>query len=162
MKRNDFLNKLKNEGRLELVEPNGEVCESFLQKSDNCIASARLLLDNGLFENSVGMSYYAMYDSLTALLFRTGIKCENHSGSILLLRLLFSEQELFRLISDAKEERIDRQYYVTTEKDESTRQSAQELLLNAESFSVKMRLAIKNLNNDDIDAVREKFGILAD
>lgn len=160
MKKNNFLNKLKIEGKLELVEPNEEVCESYLEKSDNCLASAKLLLNNELYENSVSMSYYAMYNSLIALLFRTGIKCENHAASILLLKLLFDKKELFKLISDAKEERIDKQYYVTTEKDELTKESTQELLLNAESFVVRMKLIIKNLNNEYTEEIREKFGTL--
>ena len=160
MKRNHFLNKLKIEEKLELVEPSEEICESYLEKSNDCLASAKLLLNNDLYENSVSMSYYAMYNSLIALLFRTGIKCENHAASILLLKLLFSKQDLFKLISDAKEERIDKQYYVTTEKDELTKEATQELLVNTEDFVVKMRLIIKNLNNEYIDDIREKFEAL--
>jgi uncharacterized protein (UPF0332 family) len=45
-----------------------------------------------------------MYNSLTALLFRVGIKCENHAGSILLLKKLFKRIDLFNAISFAKEE----------------------------------------------------------
>ena len=160
MKKNNFLNKLKEEEKLELVEPSEEICVSYLDKSTNCFKSAKLLLQNNLYENSIGMSYYAMYNLLVALLFRTGIKCESHAGSILLLKLLFDKQDLFKLISDAKKERIDTQYYVTTEKDEVTKESAQELLNNAEDFVVKMKLVIKNLNNEYTDEVREKFGNL--
>jgi hypothetical protein len=43
-----------------------------------------------------------MYNSLTALLFRVGIKCENHAGSILLLKKLFKRIDLFNAISFAK------------------------------------------------------------
>ncbi len=160
MKRNNFLNKLKIEEKLELVEPSEEICDSYLEKSNDCLASAKLLLNNNLYENSVSMSYYAMYDSLIASLFRTGIKCENHAGSILLLKLLFGKQDLFKLISDAKKERIDKQYYVTTEKDELTKEDTQELLVNTEDFVVKMGLIIKNLNNEYIDQIREKFETL--
>ena len=103
------------------------------------------------------MSYYAMYNLLLALLFRTGIKCENHGGSILLLKLLFEKDELYKLISDAKKERIDKQYYVTTEKDEITKDIADELLSNAEDFVLKMKVVISNLNIDSIDELREKF-----
>lgn len=109
--RNNFLSKLKKEEKLELVEPSEEICESYSEKSVNCLKSAKLLLQNNLYENSIGMSYYAMYNLLVALLFRVGIKCQNHSGSILLLKLLFGENDLFKLIYDAKKERIDKQYY---------------------------------------------------
>lgn len=154
---NKFLNKLKKDGKLELVEPSEDICDSYSEKSANCLKSAKLLLQNNLYENSIGMSYYAMYNPLLALLFRVGIKCENHGGSILLLRLLFTEEELYKLISDAKKERIDKQYYVTTEKDEITQEIAEELSNNAESFILKMKLVIKNLNNDRIDELRKKF-----
>ena len=154
---NRFLNKLKKEKKIELVEPSEDICNSYSDKSTNCLKSAKLLLQNNLYENSVGMSYYAMYNQLTALLFRTGIKCENHAGSILLLKLLFGEEELFKIISDAKKERIDKQYYVITEKDEITKEIAVELLNNAEDFVLKMKVVIKNLNNDAIDELRGKF-----
>ena len=153
--KNMFLSKLKKEKKLELVEPSEEICQSYIEKSDNCIKSAGLLLNNKLYENSVGMSYYAMYNSLTALLFRTGIKCENHSASILLLKLIFDKKELFKIISEAKKERIDKQYYVTGEKDEITKEVAEQLLKYAEDFVLKMKVIIKEMNNDYVDDVRE-------
>ena len=85
MKRNKFFDKLRKEGKLELVESSDEICDSYLEKSKNCLTSAKLLLKSYLYENSVNMSYYAMYNSLIAFLFKIGIKSENHSGSILLL-----------------------------------------------------------------------------
>ena len=154
---NTFLNKLKKEGKLELVEPSEDICSSYSDKSANCLKSAKLLLQNNLYENSIGMSYYAMYNLLLALLFRAGIKCENHSASILLLKLLFGKDDLYNLISDAKKERIDKQYYVTTEKDEITKEIADELLNNAEDFVLKVKVVIKNLNNDFIEELREEF-----
>ena len=160
MKRSNFLNKLKEEEKLELVEPSEDVCESYLEKSANCFASAKLLFENNLYENSVSMAYYAMYNLLIALLFKSGIKSENHSGSILLLKLLFDKKDLFKFISNAKRERIDKQYYVTTEKDEITKEASQELLVDAEDFVVKMRLVIENLSNEDVNEVRENFEVL--
>ena len=157
---NKFLNKLKKEEKLELVEPSEEICNSYSEKSVNCLKSAKLLLQNNLYENSIGQSYYAMYNILLALLFRVGIKCENHGGSILLLKLLFSENDLYTLISDAKKERIDKQYYVTTEKDEITKEIAEELLNDAENFILKMKVVVKNLSNDIVGEFRGKFGTI--
>lgn len=154
---NKFLNKLKKDGKLEIVELSDDIYNSYSEKSTNCLKSAKLLLRNNLYENSIGQSYYAMYNQLLALLFRVGIKCENHGGSIILLKLLFGENDLHKLISDAKKERIDKQYYVTTEKDEITKDIAEELLNNAEEFVLKMKLVVKNLNNDKIDEIRKKF-----
>jgi len=154
---NKFLHKLKKEKKLELVAPSEDIFDSYSEKSANCLKSAKLLLQNNLFENSIGMSYYAMYNLLLALLFRVGIKCENHSGSILLLNLLFEEIYFYKLISDAKKERIDKQYYVTTEKDEITKEIADELLNNAEDFVLKIKVVIKNLSNDSIEELRERL-----
>ena len=158
--KNKFLNKLKKEEKLELVEPSEEICDSYSEKSTNCLKSAKLLLQNNLYENSISMSYYAMYNLLLALLFGAGIKCENHSGSILLLKVLFSENELYKLISDAKKERIDKQYYVTAEKDEITMEIAKELLNDAEDFGLKMKVVISGLDNDFIEEIRRKFDSL--
>ena len=113
MKKSNFLSKLKREGKLKEVDESVEVAESYLRKSADSLKAARILLKEGLVENSVTSSYYAMYNSLVALLFKIGIKCENHTGAILLLRE-FGLFELGEIISNAKKERIDKQYYIDT------------------------------------------------
>ena len=160
MKESNFLNNLRKEDKLQLVEPSEDICSSYLEKADNCLKSAKLLLPNNLYENSISMAYYTMYNSLTALLFKAGIKCENHSGSIILFKNLFNKLDLFKIISFAKKERIDKQYYVTTEKSEITKDSAEELVLKSEDFIVKMKLIIKNLTNEEIDNIRKDFEVL--
>ena len=75
----------------------------------------------------------------------------------MLIKLLFDKEELFDLISEAKKERIDKQYYVTTEKDDLTKEIAGVLLKYAEDFVLKMKTMIRSLSNDDIKEVREKF-----
>lgn len=158
MKKLSFLIKLKKEGKLELVEPSEEICKSYTKKSDNCFKSAKLLLQHSLYENSVSMSYYAMYNSLTALLFKCGIKCENHAGSIILFKKLFGRPDLFKIISFAKEERIDKQYYVTSEKNfVLTKESAEDMLKKAEDFIVKIKLFIAGLKGEQVETLREKF-----
>ena len=96
-----------------------------------------------------------MYNQLLALLFKTGIKCENHGGSILLLKLLYDDEDLYQLISNAKKERIDKQYYVTTEKYSATKEIASEILGNTENFILKIKVIIKNLNNDSVTELRK-------
>ena len=158
MRKSSFLSDLKKEGKLRLVSPSEEISKSYLQKATNCLRSAKILLKNNLSENSIGMSYYAMYNTLTSLLFRIGIKCENHSGSIVLFKKLFRRKDLFSLISDAKEERIDKQYYVTSRKNIIfTKDEAKKLLKVAEDFSVDVKLILKRLKNEDIRDLRQKF-----
>lgn len=158
MKKPSFLSKLKAEDRLKLVEPSEDICNSYIEKADNCLKSAKILLQNNLYENSTGMSYYTMYNSLTALLFRNGIKCENHAGSILLLKKLFGKPNLFKVISSAKEERIDKQYSVVSKKNTVLiEDSAKGMVKEAEDFLVKMKLIISEIKNEEIENMRMAF-----
>lgn len=158
MKKPSFLRKLKKEGKLELVEHSEEICRSYTEKADNCLKSAKLLLQHNLYENSVSMSYYTMYNLLTALLFKCGMKCENHAASIILFKRLFGRADLFKIISFAKEERIDKQYYVTSEKDfVLTKEATEDMLKMAEDFLVKMKLLTAELKNEQIVNLRERF-----
>ena len=118
MKKINFLSKLFRENKIQVIEPSENICNSYIQKSNDSLESAKILLEHEKLENSVSMSYYCMYNVLLALLFRIGIKCENHSASIILLEKLFEIDN--SNISFAKEERINKQYYVnfTISKDE--------------------------------------------
>ncbi len=127
----------------------------------NYLKSARLLFDHDLYENSVSMSYYTMYNSLTALLFKCGIKCENHAASILLLKKIFDQNYLFKIISFAKKERIDKQYYVASDKNfVLTKESSIDMVKKAEEFLLKMKLVIAELRNEQIEDAREKFKVI--
>ncbi len=158
MKKADFLSRLREERKLEIVEPSEEMKTSYLQKAENCLKSAKLLFQNQLYENSISEAYYCMYNSLLALLFKTGIKSENHSASIIILKSLFNEQALYEIIFLAKEERIDKQYYVETQQIiKVTEKSCSEMILKAEDFLVKMKLLISQLSNEKINSIRNSF-----
>jgi uncharacterized protein (UPF0332 family) len=115
MKEINFLKKLRKTGKLELVESSEEMKLSYLTKSENCLKSSKILFQNKLYENSTSEAYYSIYNSLLALLFKIGIKSENHSASIILFEKLFNNKELAKIALWAKEERIDKQYYVETQ-----------------------------------------------
>jgi len=158
MKKSNFLKKLRKQGKIELVEGSEEIKSSYLEKADNCLKASKILLVNKLYENSISEAYYCMYNSLLALLFKTGIKSENHSGSIILLKKLFDNEDLFKIISFAKEERIDRQYYVTSKEESvSTQESAKDLVEKAEDFLVNIKILINKTGNEDIKKIREDF-----
>ncbi len=158
MKRTNFLNKLKKEKKLELVEPSEEIKFSYLKKAEDCFESAKILLQNNLYENSISEAYYCMYNSLLALLFNVGIKSDNHSASIILLDKLFNVSELSKIISFAKEERIDKQYRVELQqKFKATEESCKEMISKAENFLIKIRLLLTNLNNENISSIRKSF-----
>src|SRR3989338_8160837 len=112
MKELTFLKKLKRKGVIELVESSEEMKYSYLIKADNCLKSAKILFQSQLYENSTSEAYYGMYNSLLSLLFKIGIKSENHSASIILFDKLFANKDLVKIVSWAKEERIDKQCYL--------------------------------------------------
>lgn len=148
----NFLAKLKKEGKLKIVESSEEVKESYLEKSESNLISAKLLLDNDRLEEAVYLTYYSMYNSLLALLFRIGIKSENHAASILLLRKLFDIDNSD--ISFAKRERVDKQYYVDFH---VTKDEVEDLIEKAEEFNKEILDFISKLTNEKIKVYQEKF-----
>ena len=111
----NFLSKLKSEGKLELVEPSEQIFKSYNYKAKNYLGAAKVVQNAKYYESAISEAYYSMYNSVQSLLFICGIKCENHSAAAILLKKLFKLNNLFNIFSIAKEERIDKQYYVTTQ-----------------------------------------------
>lgn len=158
MKEFNFLKKVKRKGIAELVEPSEEMKSSYLAKAENCLKSAKILFKNNLYENSTSEAYYCMYNSLLSLLFKIGIKSENHSASIILFDKIFGDKELAKTLFWAKEERIDKQYYVETQQITKVSQtSCKEMILKAEDFLVKIKLKISELNREQVNLAREYF-----
>jgi len=147
-----FLKRLYKEKTLQLVSPSTEVTEAYLRKSESYLASARLLLDNERFEESVSMAYYSMYYSVLALFFATGIKCENHTAAIMLLDDIFGIDK--SSISTAKTERIDKQYYVESV---PVRDDVVALVRSAESFNAVLLDTIDRLTSERIASFRAKL-----
>lgn len=161
MKKYNFLKKLHKEEKLKLSEQSNEICNSYLEKADNCLKSARILFKNFLYENSVSEAYFCMYNSLLSLLFRIGIKSENHSASIVLFQKLFDKNDLFEVISKAKEERIDKQYYTEShQKSKANKETAKEFVSDAEEFLIQIKQIISELSLSEIQEKRKLFGAL--
>jgi uncharacterized protein (UPF0332 family) len=155
MKKPDFFNRLQEEGKLQLVPPSEEIMSSYLKKSDSHLESAKLLLENDRLEESVSLTYYSMYYMLPSLFFRVGIKCENHSAAIILLKELFNVDN--SLISYAKKERIDKQYYVDFK---IMKEEVKELIEAAEIFNSNILDFIEKLNSEKIEEFRMKMETL--
>ena len=148
----NFLKKLNKKNKLDIVDSNKKVCESYLEKSESNMISAKILLDANRLEEATSLIYYSSYHLLLALLFRAGIKSENHSASIYLLTEIFDIDNDFLLF--AKKERVDKQYYVSfdlVEKD------VKNLIEKAEKFNSYIFDFISKLNNAKIKIYRNKF-----
>jgi len=152
MKKINFLINLKKKKKLRLVEPSEEIKKSYISKSESNLISVKILLENDKLEEAIALTYYSMYHMLTALLFKIGIKCENHSASIILLEEIFDLNNLD--ILNAKKERIDKQYYTDFH---IKKQEVIEAMKNAEEFNNKIFDFISRLNNKDIKKYRNNF-----
>ena len=158
MKKSDFLNKLKQEGKLELVEPSEEISKSYIIKSDKCLQVAKLAYEAGIYENAVSEAYYSVYNTVMSLLFKCGIKCENHSGAVLLTKDLFKLKDFYLIFSEFKKDRIDNQYYVAiTDIEPIEKEKCDERIKTAEKFNVNLRAYIGKITNQEIINIREKF-----
>jgi len=155
MKTEVFLNKLKKEKRLGLVEPNINIKKSYFEKSESNIISSKALLKIDRLEEATSLAYYSAYHSLLALLYGIGIKCENHTASIILLKEIFDLDNSFILF--AKKERVDKQYYVSFK---ITKREVEDLIKEAESFNEIIIEFTSRLNNEKINFYRNKFKIL--
>lgn len=152
MKKIGFLVKLHKKGELKLVDPSETIKDSYIAKSESNIISAKILLNNNKLEEAVALTYYSMYNMLTALLFRVGIKCENHAASIILLEKVFGISN--KDISVAKEERIDKQYYVDFH---ITKKEVEYTIKTAEDFNKKLLDFISRLDSQKIKEYRKRF-----
>ena len=150
MKKANFLVKLASEGKLQIVEPNTDITGAYVQKSGKSLSSAKALLELGNLEDSVALSYYAMYHCLLALLFRVGIKCENHAASIILLKSVFGidNQEIFK----AKADRVDKQYYVDFA---ISKKETSESIAVSEEFIANLADFIARITEEDVKRFRE-------
>ena len=148
----DFLSKLKKQGKLEIVDSSEEIKQSYLEKSESNLISAKILSKNNRFEESVSLAYYSMYHILLALLFKVGIKSENHSASIILLKKIFEIDNSD--IAFAKKERVDKQYYVNFN---LTKGDVNDLIKKAEDFNKMLLDFISKLNNEKIQSYRKRF-----
>lgn len=152
MENQPFLAKLHKEKKIQLIEPNENVKESYLEKSESNLMSAKLLFDNAKLEEAVALCYYSMYHSLIALLFRAGIKCENHTGAIILLNKLFGLDN--SKIAFAKKERVDKQYYTDFH---ITKKEVDEMIRIAENFNGDILDFISKLNAENVTKYRNLF-----
>lgn len=151
MKKTGFLIKLAKQGKLQTVEPSEEIKEAYLQRANESLSSAKALLKIGNLKDSVALAHYSMYHCLLAALFRIGIKCENHTAAIILLKEVFEIDNT--TILKAKTDRVDKQYYVDFTVNQ---QEANNSIKTAEEFISELNNTIETLNEDTIRKYNEK------
>lgn len=147
----EFLARMVKEQKINLVEPSDIIANAYLEKSRKTLNSAKTILATDDFENTIALSYYSMYHLLTALLFRIGVKCENHTAAIILLQDVFGIGN--ESMCEARAERIDKQYYVDFD---ITEQETKEAIKSAEAFNAMLRDFLARLTQDEIAHYRKK------
>ncbi len=158
MKQSNFLNKLKAEESLKLVEPSEEISKSYLIKSDKCIQVAKLAHDAGIYENAISEAYYSIYNTVISLFFKCGIKCENHSGAVLLIKELFKLNNLYLIFSEFKKDRIDNQYYIPIlDTEPINKEKCNERIKTAQLFNAELKAYIGKITIQEINNLRKTF-----
>lgn len=149
---NLFIEKLIKEKKIKLVDSSDEISRSYLIKSDKSLISSKTLLDIGNYDDAIALTYYSMYYSVLSLLFKCGVKCENHTGAIILLKEIFGLDN--HELDKAKKDRIDGQYYIDFKTSEEELRDA---VITAEEFNANIKEKIERLKKSEIIKIHEKF-----
>ncbi len=137
---------------LRIVEPNGTLSKSYLEQAKLSILRAeKNLEEKDLLWTTVAI-YYAEYYSLYSFLQKIGIKCENHSCSILATSFLLGEEKI-EIIKEHKEKRIDAQYYMKVGQEEKVTSMLQE----AKIFISNFNEIVSNITETEINSYRQKL-----
>ena len=89
--------------------------------------------------------YYAEYYALYSFLQRIGVKCENHSCSIVVVGFLLGEEKV-KTIIEHKEKRIDAQYYMKVNQENRVRI----MFVEAQNFVSFFDELVSNLSDEEI------------
>ena len=107
--------------------------------------------DNDLLWATVAI-YYSEYYALYSFLQKIGVKCENHSCSILAVSLLLGEGKT-KTINEHKDKRIDAQYYMKVDQEIKIKAMLQE----AKMFVADFDEVVSNFSEEDIKQYRENI-----
>ncbi|GBE18447.1 HEPN domain protein [archaeon BMS3Abin16] len=151
MRKEAFLDKLQRKGILSLAEPSKEIAKAYLKKSESNLISSKILLENERFEKAISLAYYSMYHMAQALLHNIGIKCENHTATIILIKRIFGIDS--KELEDAKKDRVNTQYYVDLS---IVNEDASELICRAERFNSTIMDFMARLKRQDIETLRKR------
>lgn len=155
MKLTDFLTKLINEKKLQIVQPSENIKNAYLKRSEESLISSKILADAGNLNDAIALTYYSMYYSVLALFYRVGLKSENHTASILLLKGIFGIDT--RELEKAKKERIDNQYYIDFH---ITKDELEQMIKIAEYFNSEIIGFIDLLKEKEITEYRNKLVLM--
>lgn len=135
---------------LKIVEPNEILSKSYLEQAKSSLLRAEKDLNDKDFLWATVAIYYSEYYALYSFLQRIGIKCENHTCSILTVTLLLSEEKI-KTINSHKDKRLDAQYYMKVDQEDKIK----EMLKDAKLFVSQFDEFVSNLTEKEIKDYRE-------
>jgi len=149
---------LKQKRGIKIIDPNENLVKEYLKKARSSLNTMNAALQIKETDWILITAYYARYFALYALLMKLGIKSEIHDCSIVVARLLarngILKENLVIDISQAKETRIDVQYYVTKELEQGKIRRNVEF---ARKFVLEMEKIIEDITAEQIDNIRSKL-----
>lgn len=137
---------------LRIMEPSELLSKTYLEQAKASLLRAHKNAEKEDFLWATVVLYYAEYYALYAFLQRLGVKCENHTCSILAATLLLQEEKT-KTILEHKEKRIDAQYYLKTEQGEKVRK----MLDERKAFVAMFDELILKLTSNEVNDYREKL-----
>ena len=137
---------------LRLVEPNERLSKSYLEQAKSSLLRAEKdFEDKDLLWTTVAV-YYAEYYALYSFLQRIGVKCENHSCSILAVSILLGKDKI-KIINVHKDKRIDAQYYMKVDQEDKVKEMHKEEKELISDFDEE----VSNLSDKDVKEYRNKI-----
>lgn len=135
---------------LRIIEPNERLAKSYLDEAKASLERAeKNFADRDLLWTTM-VIYYAEYYALYSFLQRIGIKCENHSCSILAAESLLGKEKT-KIINEHKGKRIDAQYYMKIDEEEKVGKMLQE----AKRFVSQFDELVSNIDEKQAAAYRD-------
>ncbi len=109
----------KQKRGIRIIEPNSNLTKAYLKKAISALNTMTAAFKINETDWITTTAYYARYFAIYALLMKVGVKSEIHDCTIAVARLLAQNGLLSQLMVDdiaqAKQTRIDAQYYVENE-----------------------------------------------
>ena len=142
----------KIKGGLKFIEPNERLSNSYLKQAKSSLLRANKdFQDKDLLWTTVTI-YYAEYYALYSFLQKIGIKCENHTCSILVVEKLLGEDKI-KIINKHKDKRIDAQYYIKVDQENKVKI----MLTEAQTFISYFDELVSNISDLEIKEYRIKI-----
>lgn len=148
------MGKIKKRFNIEFIEPSSDLAEGYIQKARDSLEEMSNVKKR---EWKIETAYYTMYQAVYALLTRTGIKCEVHTGTLEILNKVYTDyfsKEDFDLLRTAFTARKNSTYYVNREVSDNV---LHQLMTNAPRILAKCRTILSSLDQKTIVSLREKI-----